>query len=232
MLRKWLAFTFTVLKMIISKSIQKGAESVLRLLFFVLLACSLSSITACSSRSWSPEPLHWQLLKESKYKEVIFKLCKELIEGDISFGQDPMENYFVAAADINDDGLDEVFLTSGLMSMSGTTGSWIGLYTRTHAGKWEEISVLFADFYSPRILPTKTDGFHDLAMWNSLVTFHKNKHPDLPIPDTYELKTINLNPKDFGLGSKMSPKNLLPHVWRQSQGDSFCYLAPRILIEQ
>ncbi|WP_319471538.1 hypothetical protein [uncultured Pseudodesulfovibrio sp.] len=121
------------------------------------------------------------------------------------FGWDPMTEYFVAAADINDDGLNELFITTGIPSVSGVEASWMTIYSPSNSDSWVEIPYYFLSHYSPRILPTKTNGYHDFAAWNSLVTYHDGSYK----------RTGDFDLADSPLGNELSQQNLFPHIWNQ-----------------
>lgn len=168
------------------------------LIFFVILG-------GCSPDSKTIDHLTWRTLGNSTYKEVVYNLLREDMERAIGYDRDPLRYYYVAAKDINDDGKEELFVTSGLTFVSGVEGSWIGLFSPDANGDWRELSYLLITHYSPRILPTKTNGFHDLAAWNSLVSFEEGAYR-------------RTGDTDFGkieLGKELSIENLLPHIWEQ-----------------
>lgn len=174
---------------------------VLPVFFTVLVTLS----TACSTKNPIPGVLEWHTLGDSPYRATIALLLKEDLDSAVGYGWNPMDEYYIAHEDINDDGLVELFVTTGIPSISGVEGSWIGLYTQAADGDWKEILYILITHYSPRILPTKTNGFHDLAAWNSLVTYE----------DGLFQRSGDVDPGELQLGEELSPQNLLPHIWDQ-----------------
>ncbi|MGE4503702.1 MAG: hypothetical protein AB7D51_00015 [Desulfovibrionaceae bacterium] len=168
----------------------------------MLLLCSVPFAYA----DWKPEALEWERLGKSCYKETVWGLLKKDLELVVENGRDPLATVYVATIDLNDDGLEELFVTSGIQPFSGIEGAWIGLFTPDESGEWKEIYYLLITEYSPRVLPTNTNGFHDLVAWNSLVTYTDGAYRRTP---------GDVDPVVMLLGKEHSPENLLPHVWEQ-----------------
>ncbi|MDD3310712.1 hypothetical protein [Pseudodesulfovibrio sp.] len=182
---------------------QGAAFCLLRLAVIALVA--VIGGVSCSGTETTPKVLQWHLLEESPHKPVLKRLYKADFDSTTKFGWDPEKVYYVAAMDINDDGLDELFITTGIPLMSGAEGSWIDVYSPTANGDWIHVPYSVITHYSPRILQTKTNGFHDIAAWNSLVAFEEGAYR----------RTQGIDPAQYHLGKELSPENLLPHIWEQ-----------------
>lgn len=185
------------------KSKPSVALKALRLACVVLLA--IFPVVTTSAADSEPAPLHWQTLGESPYKPNVLQLLKSDLDVLRDNGHDPLKLVYVAAKDVNDDGRNELFVTSGFQPFSGSEGGWVGLYSPTTRGEYREIYYAVITDYSPRILSSTTNGFHDLVAWKFLVTYEDG---------AYKM-TKHIDPAKYHLGKELSPENLLPQIWEQ-----------------
>ncbi|AYH44508.1 hypothetical protein [Azoarcus sp. DN11] len=68
----------------------------------------------------------------------------------------------VTLEDLNGDGSPEVFVVAGNTCTSGMTGSSVWLFAKRLDGRWSPRLDVMAAAY--RVLPTTTQGWHDLAV--------------------------------------------------------------------
>ena len=109
-------------------------------------------LVGCPADSKAIDHLTWSTLGDSTYKDVVYNLLREEMERAIGYDRDPLRYYYVAAKDINDDGNEELFVTSGLTFVSGVEGAWIGLFSPDANGEWRKRPYLLVTYYSSRIL--------------------------------------------------------------------------------